>query len=373
MDDPGWAWPAWKFGMKRDDLFTKLHDQYNTVPSAIQDPEAFHLDVFELSNEAASADEFHSLMADRKEQRLRELNNSLESAAVEIIANPHLIGTAQWQHAVQLFRTKSLDSLVRYFASYLPDDHPWHRSDESTAASDASESVAHSLESSFDDKAVMTDEPLSLPTDVSSCLPPSPRSMTMYSDSHPDTLVDVVHHKYLLDTLTPARTLSFSESEPDHYGKDSCPQLHDDASSLSSGPETPVSSVPDMSDTHDFVFITAAEKRHEGYPSQLPSDVMESETPTPKPEAPATCFFGAKFSPLSSSLRTRSVSPSRVHPLVRATHNDCRKSRRSRQREPSPVGRGHRRNLGEPAHRVRKLLPDSTRSRPRGRRRADSS
>ncbi|KAH7115526.1 hypothetical protein EDB81DRAFT_819690 [Dactylonectria macrodidyma] len=33
MDDPSWAWPAWKFDMKRGDLFTKLHDQYNTYPS----------------------------------------------------------------------------------------------------------------------------------------------------------------------------------------------------------------------------------------------------------------------------------------------------------------------------------------------------
>lgn len=51
MDDSGWTWPAWKFGMKRDDLFTKLHDQYNVVPSSLQDPEAFHHDVYEISNE----------------------------------------------------------------------------------------------------------------------------------------------------------------------------------------------------------------------------------------------------------------------------------------------------------------------------------
>ncbi|KAH7186136.1 uncharacterized protein B0J16DRAFT_363154 [Fusarium flagelliforme] len=32
----------------------------------------------------------------------------------------------QWGHAIQLFRTNSLDSLVRYFVSYLPADHIWH-------------------------------------------------------------------------------------------------------------------------------------------------------------------------------------------------------------------------------------------------------
>ncbi len=121
MDDPGEAWPFWKFGLKKDDLFTKLHDRYNTFPSSIQDPEAFHHDVFEISHEADSPEEFYRLLADRKQQRLRELNESLESAALEIIANPSLIGTDQWQHALQLFRTKSWIPLVRYFASYLPE------------------------------------------------------------------------------------------------------------------------------------------------------------------------------------------------------------------------------------------------------------
>ncbi|EMR64602.1 hypothetical protein UCREL1_8428 [Eutypa lata UCREL1] len=73
-DDPALQWPAWKFGMKRDELFTTLYDQYNTIPSAIQDNEAFHHDVYEISNVATNTDEFHRLLADRKEQRIRELN-----------------------------------------------------------------------------------------------------------------------------------------------------------------------------------------------------------------------------------------------------------------------------------------------------------
>lgn len=117
------AWPAWKFGMKRDDLNTTLHDKYNTLTLPIQDPEAFHHDVYELSQQAASADEFHGLMAERQQQRIRELTQSMESMAVEIIANPALIGTEQWQHALQLFRCKSYDSIVRYFSSYLPEGY----------------------------------------------------------------------------------------------------------------------------------------------------------------------------------------------------------------------------------------------------------
>lgn len=74
MDDPGCAWPFWKFGLQKDDLNTTLHDRYNTIPSAIQDPEAFHHDVYELSTRASTLDEFEQLMEDRKKLRLEELN-----------------------------------------------------------------------------------------------------------------------------------------------------------------------------------------------------------------------------------------------------------------------------------------------------------
>jgi hypothetical protein len=126
MDDLLWTWPAWKFGMKQEDLFTKLHDQYNTYTIPIQDAEAFYCDIAEISYEAQSTAEFHHLANHRRQQRLSELNKSLESASLEIIGNPKLIKMPQWEHAVRLFQTNSLDSLVRYFASYLPTDHIWH-------------------------------------------------------------------------------------------------------------------------------------------------------------------------------------------------------------------------------------------------------
>jgi hypothetical protein len=391
--------------MRRDDLFTKLHDQYNTIPSSIQDPEAFHHDVYELSNKASSADEFHRLMADRKEQRIRELNDLLESASVEIIANPNLIGTAQWQYALQLFRTKSLDSLVRYFASYLPDDHPWHHSDLSSSESEEPESIVTSQSSSFfEDKPIISEEPFTLPTTTAPIeLPPSPRSMTVCSDLSED----VVHHHYVFQTLTPARTLSFSEADSDDFGlklKDSLPPLHDDTASQPSDPATPISSVGDLLETHhDFVTIDADDlvdssdvSAHDEYPSTKtphPNSMMESETPTPKPEAPAACFFDSRLSPVSSALRQRSLSPSRRHhPLIHATHNDCRKSQRIYRRdlESSPVRRSLRRRQRraaatglthdekseredqvEPTGRIQRPLPAPIRSRPRERQRVD--
>jgi len=133
MDDPLWTWPAWKFGMKQEDLFTKLHDQYNTYTIPIQDTEAFYCDIAEISYEAQTSAEFHHLASHHRQQRLSELNKSLESASFEIIGNPKLIEMPQWEHAVRLFQTNSLDSLVRYFASYLPTDHIWHASCQDSA------------------------------------------------------------------------------------------------------------------------------------------------------------------------------------------------------------------------------------------------
>ncbi|KAF5128377.1 hypothetical protein E5D57_009316 [Metarhizium anisopliae] len=119
MEDFDWIWPAWKFDLKMDDEFKQLHEQYNTFPSSIQDARAFHHDLLEISSNATTIEGFYRAMADRKQRRLDELNDSLGSVSVEIVANPSLMAAAQWEHAVQLFRTGSLDSLVIYFTSYL--------------------------------------------------------------------------------------------------------------------------------------------------------------------------------------------------------------------------------------------------------------
>ncbi|KAF5591280.1 ribose-phosphate pyrophosphokinase [Fusarium pseudocircinatum] len=141
MDDPGYTWPAWKFGLKRGDLSNKLHDQYNTYLAPIQSPEAFYHDVSEIAHTAHSAAEFHHLAHGRRQQRLNELNEALESASFEIIGNPRLIETPQWEHAIQLFRTNSLDSLVQYFASYLPQEHRWHPLHHDSALSGADDKL----------------------------------------------------------------------------------------------------------------------------------------------------------------------------------------------------------------------------------------
>lgn len=389
--DPDLAWPFWKFGLKKDDLFTKLHDQYNTFPSSIQDPEAFHHDVFECSQQACTTEEFHRLLATRKEQRLHELNSSLESASLEIIANPSLIGTEQWQYALQLFRTKSLDSLVRYFSSYLPDNHPWHHSESGSlpGPNDDVKSKIHSSVASdemtfFDDsadKVMLTHEPFPIMNTIQSHLPPSPRSMTMCSDASGD----VAHHTYILNNLTPARTLSFSDSESEPFTLRSALEdsrhIHDDELSQPCDPETPISEYSEpFSETASFDILDkedVAEITQQDYPAKTTtsqtSNEPEAETPTPKPEAHAGAFFDTRPSP--AHRRGCSFSPSRPHPLAQV-HNhlpsdDLAKaavSSRLRRRDRSP-GRRRRTSPGVSLSRIQKSIPDHVGSRHRGRRR----
>ncbi|KAI0127092.1 hypothetical protein BJ170DRAFT_684660 [Xylariales sp. AK1849] len=382
MDDPGWSWPAWKFGMKRDELFTKLHDQYNTFPSSIQDPEAFHHDVYEISNTASTTDEFHRFLADRKALRLRELNESLESASLEIIANPKLIGTEQWQYALQLFRTKSLDSLVRYFASYLSGDHPWqHAQDDartSTTASSISDSLTdsddsvstNSSEPFFDDEDhhhFLTHEPLIIHSSISaSRLPPSPRSLTICTDSS-----DIAHHDYAFGTLTPARTLSFSENDSDVMVRSGMLSHRDEEDELSQFDEldTPVTSISDISEVQaDGGEPTATHHDKNGYDESItlkPVDSVESETPPPRAKFSSGSDMSTK--PTKCTKQTESIHrPS--SPLYTQVLHEYVRSRKSR-RDDSP-GWSVRRTSPE-VGRVHKPLPDPVRVRPKGRRRND--
>ncbi|KAG5936184.1 hypothetical protein E4U53_000271 [Claviceps sorghi] len=168
MEDPVRAWPAWKFGMKRDDLSTTLHDQYNTLSTPLQDPDAFYYDVYEISRDADNVDEFHRMMADRREKRLREMHESLQALAVEIVANPKLMATEQWATAIQFFRTKSYDSIVRYFASYIP-DHYFERDETHSASTTTSSPSSYSESDIFSTTASCAHEVPFLLTDDDDC------------------------------------------------------------------------------------------------------------------------------------------------------------------------------------------------------------
>jgi hypothetical protein len=402
MDDPGWSWPAWKFGMKRDDLFTSLHDRYNTFSSTIQDPEAFHHDVYEISRDADSSDEFHRMMADRQRQRLHELHESLESLAVEIIANPKLMASDQWQHALQLFRTKSFDSIVRFFASYLPDeylDRHDHRSTSSsfsetnsvyttsTKASSVGEEPCHFLDDDFfPNGPAMTEEPCTLDHDVHSDpavdapLSP-PESETMQSVESVSSPTDVESHGYSA-TNPPSPSMSFSGSELGAFGTDLTRRsyIHDDETSQSSDCDSAVTSVSDCGESRSSFdpvddkelpeIALAVEDEDDDFPTaqfpeeyldffDTPDDTLESDTPTPRQEGIATGYVEYKSiaSRRLPSPHRRSLSPS---PKTHLSH-----------RSDGMLLRGVRRSPEEALSKIQKPIPDFSKRRPKGRKRMD--
>lgn len=394
MDDRGWTWPAWKFGLKRDDLFTTLHDQYNTFPSSIQDPEAFHHDVWEISNTASTQDEFHAMLADRKELRLRELNETLESASFEIIANPKLIGTEQWQFAIQLFRTRSLDSLVRYFASYLPESHPWHHThgdddaQTSTTVSSVSDSLADSIDTidsvstadsgkpffDDDDHDYLTHEPLTIHTTSlpASHLPPSPRSMTMCSNSSAVSPIDADPEDHVLGALTATRAVSYSDEEFDAAMDSGLPSQcdEDETSQDDDFDDTPFSSVSDIADiqhSHESRDLHAPAECVELTGAAMESVEDDSETPTPRSEYNMKSY-PLQEEPSKTMLPAAKASQQSSSPLYTQVLNEYVKSRKNR-REGSPT-RSIRRTSPE-IGRIQKPLPESTRIRPSVRRRND--
>ncbi|KAL7927250.1 hypothetical protein ACQKWADRAFT_279936 [Trichoderma austrokoningii] len=418
MDDPDLSWPAWKFGMKRDDLFTTLHDQYNTFTYTLQDPEAFHHDVYEISNHADTPEEFHRFMAARQRQRLSELHESLESLAVEIIANPKLIGSDQWQHALQLFRTKSFDSIVRYFASYLPDDYLDRHgpcsvpstsssfsetdsirttSTKASSASDASSSFLDDDDDFFPHNSLITAEPGVL---NSADIPPSPESEGSPAES--------ADSPTFTHTGPPSRSMSFSGPDSERLSSRFVRRRpldrDDDDTSQSDDCDTTVTSVCDSTETRSSfdpadevdgkelpLHIVDGEEEDEDLPTaQLPEDdfcsfdsfdtpnsfntttttttttttydTLESDTPTPRQVAESTtCYLDYK-SVVSHKSPTPYQRPS-----------SCRRSQ-------SPVSLLGRRREGSPAHDIRRSpdealskiqkppLGESMRKRPKNRR-----
>jgi len=409
MDEPGWVWPAWKFGFKRDDLFTTLSDQYNTFSCTIQDPEAFHHDVYEISNEADTPEDFHRLMAIRRQQRLKELNESLESAAVEIIANPDLIGTEKWRFAVQVFRTRSLDALVRYFSSYLPE----HLSHSHSSVPYSPPSMASSTYSSFSDSVsvdtastkatdvdgdqsffendphgVLTHEPLCINTTISPVVCADSAST---DDSCPSLFDD---HSETSES-PPASNLdamSYSGSDSEHFPHNlSRPFLDDEDLSQLDDVDTPITNLSDSLETSQSLHhlsggelfgkhlrykLDENERRIGGPPSvadsmghdaddekltfddeddvptaQLPIDdfdISDRDTPTPR-QKPFT--------------QTSYISSTTISTL-RSLPSPCRAAKhRQHRREGSPV-LGIRRSREETVNRVQKLTPDALRPRP---------
>ncbi|CAH0033632.1 unnamed protein product [Clonostachys rhizophaga] len=120
--DRSWLWPAWKFGLAYEDIFHTLHNQHNTVEIPLQDFRAFYYDVRELAAKASTRDELDRLLCERKQSRSTELLKAFDDAALQLAGDPSSLPGGMWVPSVELFRTRSLASLVMFFAGFLPDD-----------------------------------------------------------------------------------------------------------------------------------------------------------------------------------------------------------------------------------------------------------
>lgn len=115
-------WPAWKFGMRQDELFATLAKRCNSISLPVLDVDAFNRDVCDLSATAQDRDEFLHLLEERRDLRQKELLELWQLSFTQLAALPALLASSgtQWKDAVQIYHSHSLDSYVRFFASFLP-------------------------------------------------------------------------------------------------------------------------------------------------------------------------------------------------------------------------------------------------------------
>lgn len=332
----------------------------------------------------------------------------LEDASFQIIGCPRLIGTDQWPLAVQLFRTRSLDSLVRYFASYLPDEHPLYR-DSDSAGSNVSSPISSVDYADYDgpilfdepdeDETFYTNEPsesfstCGTAVDLTDLAEQPARSNTMHSVDSGVSVSDRKQRGLDYESCTPSQTMSVSESESNPTTASllsSIPTLSDD-DEKSEAEEfgSPLTSTSDVSQSNatsrakDVPMTYIEDGDVSGF---LPisrthieaMDTLDSDTSTPKvaagrsPAAPATPLFETSFSPL----RTRSMSSNRSHPH-HAHHNNLAHlpprshatARHLRRRDGSIEPERPRRVQGGRTSRGRDASPGGMRSRARARRR----
>lgn len=125
--DRKYDWPHRKFGYEDPSvLFGGLHEKFNTVQSAILDPESWHIDVCAVGAIATSRDEFHSLLQQRMNDRYEELRQMWDETRMHMASNPvamenHPRDDLVWGNFLNISQHYSLDSLIKYFYAYVRD------------------------------------------------------------------------------------------------------------------------------------------------------------------------------------------------------------------------------------------------------------
>ncbi|PFH61380.1 hypothetical protein XA68_17492 [Ophiocordyceps unilateralis] len=268
-----------------------------------------------------------------------------------------VIGSVSWQHALRVFRSKSLDSIIEFFATYLPDHHSDYNDASSTSGSSDADSV-HTLST----KASSSDHIYSSlfldgelpPHDSEPCSP-------NHDDACPEDVMSSVSslsdfHSRGFSTNPPSRSMSFSGSEygcchMDDVSENDAQPADDDAAATSCSPSQSGSSLPPQ-DNDEFPSAHHAQEQFDPLgPVTSVDTTMESNTPTPRQDGTACCYMDYK--PVKWKASQQSPSPK---PLCRSVGSPARDVRRSPE---------------EALSRVQKPMPDALRKRPRGRRRLE--
>ncbi|RYP29281.1 hypothetical protein DL767_006809 [Monosporascus sp. MG133] len=121
---PELRWEWWRFGLSPKEALA-LHDQYNTISLPILAPQAFHVDLAEMSSSAATVEELHARLAQRGKARRAEVLKSWRDTGTLLVAEPDW-ETDKSRLLAQLCNMTgepSLDAILQFMFSHLPDDN----------------------------------------------------------------------------------------------------------------------------------------------------------------------------------------------------------------------------------------------------------
>ena len=119
-------WDAYRFGFEPEDLWGTLFTRFNTQRTVIQDDEAFYYDVLGISRVARNREQFLDHLEKRRKERIHQINAAFTSMEHHFLRDRGLFGhdpmNRKSNKFFRLCSTGSLDALVLFIASFLPDE-----------------------------------------------------------------------------------------------------------------------------------------------------------------------------------------------------------------------------------------------------------
>ncbi|KUI72092.1 hypothetical protein VM1G_07533 [Cytospora mali] len=166
-EHPDLKWPAWKFDMDITDAWTTLARQFNSLTIPLLSCDTFRRDVSYLSVIAQDREEFLALLKERRDMREKELTELFKKTFLHLCQDPNSFDykpgvreDGHWVEATCFANTKSFDTLIGYFASFLP------LADRQALANNADFSLPHQIETA----ALSTDTIPAIPSQTEDTL-----------------------------------------------------------------------------------------------------------------------------------------------------------------------------------------------------------